>query len=177
MQLSDLTPDQLQALVALAEAQGDAIGRTGARKFLHDLREPTNPKARLNRPSFFWSADADPNAKPYTHQAYPKLMFRLEDDQVVETVVFTQAAEQALGDRWSAAPPLVERQSSEDAVMAELASLSEEDRAAVLESQRQARLVSITSRLDKLSDAALARVTGQPKRGPGRPKRAHGDGA
>ncbi len=100
MNLTDFTPEQLAQLHALLEKTEAEGQRTGARKFLHDLRDPQNPKARLNRPNFFWSADPDPAAKPYVHQEYPKLMFRLEGDQVVETMVFNAASKTALGPAW-----------------------------------------------------------------------------
>ncbi len=177
--ISELSPNALAQLTALLRGQPtQEEARSGARKVLHDLREPRNPKDRLNRPSFFWSVDASEADKPYVVQWYPKLMFKLDEaGALVETVVMSEGAEKALGPDWHTKPPMTTPMSNADRLKTELASLSDEDRAFVLEAQRQSRLSRLQASLSNLSDAALTEVAGETvtaKRGPGRPKKTDG---
>lgn len=175
--LDQLPPELLQIIEAYKS--GTAGTRSPVRTQLKDLRDPMNPKAKLHRPSFSWSADADPEAPPYQHQAFPKLMFHARQGEIV---VMNEEALSALGPDWKDAPITIAKVSPADAVRAEIDSLSPEDRELFLSMQREARMKRIQALMGELTDAELAAVVqatpdAAPKRGPGRPPKSHGDGA
>lgn len=180
--ISQLSPEVIEQLRSTFQGVPDPTQRSPIRKVLTDLREPSNPKDRLNRPSFFWSADESMSDKrPYVLKHYPKLKFKLDDaGKLAETVVLNEHSEATLGSEWSDAPPFLPPTTAQDRLKAELAELSDEDRAFVLEAQRKARLERLMGSLSNLSDTALADVSGSAmpvKRGPGRPRKASADGA
>lgn len=175
--LDQLPPELLQIIEAYKS--GTAGTRSPVRTQLKDLRDPANPKAKLHRPSFSWSADADPDTPPYRHQTFPCLRFHARQGEIA---VMNQEALEALGPDWHDAPIAVKAVAPVDAARAEIDSLSPEDRELFLSMQREARMKRIQSLMAGLSEHELASlVMSTPdvpvKRGPGRPPKSDGDRA
>jgi len=173
--LDALTPDKINELLALLEAQkaGTLGTRSPIPQQLKDLRAPQSEKGKLHRPAFSWSADADPLAPPYVRQEFPKLLFHARQGEIV---VVNQEALEALGDGWQETPVQNAHVTPYDAARAEFESLSEEDRALVLELQREARIKRVQAAMAGFSDSELASLKTatsdvSPKRSPGRPKK------
>lgn len=149
--LEDLPPE-IQALI------GGANHRSPIRKPLTDLREPTTAKGRLNRPHFEWSADPPPEGTVIP--PYPRLFW---DANGVEIKIASPEHEAStVQPEWTSAPPMAHAISAVDQLQKELAALSVEDRAFVMEAQRKARLERLHGKLSLLSDgdiASLAPVT------------------
>lgn len=187
--MSQITLDQLSPeVLALLQQQGVQTpgSRSPMRKPLSDLREPSSPKDRINRPQFHWSADPDEAGKrPYKYHPYPKLLWNADGQEVL---VKDFAAEKALGDGWYDTPQTVSAANSVDELTAELTLLTAEERMMVMDAQRQARLSRLQAKLDHLSEDELAQVVGHASSGAGdvstpmvkrgRPKKsAHGHSA
>jgi hypothetical protein len=174
----DMLPIELRQLIEKA-----MTGNTGMRspitKPLTDLREPSDPKKRLHRPSFFF--ETGPDLPPYVHQEYPKVKWHQHQTdslgRQVDIYVPNAAAEAALGPEWMDRPsgtPLA----AIDQVQQEMMLLTDEERQMVVDAHRDARVKSVQAKMAKLSDAELSSVLpNTPKRGPGRPKKADGDGS
>lgn len=146
IRLEDL-PVEIQELLARSKSEGT---RSPVPRPLTDLREPSDPKKRLHRPSFFF--ETGPDLPPYKHQEYPKVKWHQNG---TDTLVLSEAAEKALGPEWGDIPqgtPL----DMVDVVKAELADLTPEEQAMVFEAHREARVKSLLAKFDTLSDAELA---------------------
>lgn len=179
--LDSLSSEQIAGLLAMLEANkaGNLGTRSPIPQQLRDLRPPMNEKGKLHRPSFSFSADADPLAPPYVHQEFPKLMFHARRGEIA---VMNQEAMDELGDGWQETPIHNAKVTPYDAARAEFESLSEEDRALVMELQRDARIKRVQAALGSFSEAEIATLAASSpdapvKRGPGRPKKSNGDGA
>jgi len=163
MDLHDL-PLELQQMLQQFQAQQGRRSPVG--QALTDLREPSDPKQRLHRPSFFF--EMGPTLPPYRHQAYPKVKWHPTQP---DTTVLTAEQEAALGDDWQDQPsgqPLnVAAQ-----IQAEMQTLTPEERDAVLDAHRRARVELLQRKLSALTEAELAALTTEPK-GSARVKR-HG---
>lgn len=159
--MNQITLDQLPPeVIALLQHQGQQLqgSRSPIRKPLDDLREPSSPKERLNRPQFHWSADPDEAGKrPYKYHPYPKLLWNASGEEVL---VKDAAAERALGDGWRDVPPTASNNPVDD-LMAEINMLTAEERMMVIESQRQARVARLQAKMDRLSDADIAQLMGE----------------
>lgn len=168
--LDQLPPELLQIIEAYKS--GTAGTRSPVRTQLKDLRDPMNPKAKLHRPSFSWSADADPDLPPYQHQKFPKLMFH---ERQGEIAVLDEEGLAKLGPDWHEEPIQPVNVAPVDAVRAEIESLSAEDRELFLTMQRDAkmkRLQALMAGLNENELAALNAATPDVKRG-----RPRGNGA
>ena len=183
--LDQLPPELLQVIEAYKS--GVAGTRSPIRQQLKDLREPSNPKGKLHRPSFSFSADADPDAPAYMDQRFPTLRFHpklvSEKNPSGEMLVPNQDALDKLSDEWQEQPIVHAAVSAFDAARADLDSLSEDDRATLLEMQKAATMNRIQAALAGLTDAERATLlASRPidaplKRGPGRARKSDGDGA
>jgi|SRR5215469_10715429 len=154
-------PQELQDLLARTKEQGQ---RSPIAKPLTDLREPSDPKKRINRPTFFF--EMGPDLPPYKHQEYPKVLWHQSG---TDTVVLTREAEQAMGPDWGPLPPGTPPEVA-DVVKAELSTLTPEEQAMVFEAHRKARLDSLMRKFDGLTDKELdaieaATLTKKPKKG------------
>lgn len=150
--LSQLPPEVL-ALVNAAQAAGQ---RSPIRKPLTDLRMPQSAKGRLNRPHFEWSAEVDTSLPAEPTSIWPRLYW---DSMGVEQAIRDEEDLVRVQPSWTTSPPMLVSVSAQDDVQAMLEALSPEDRAAVLEWQKQARLQRIKDRLMALPDGAAASVT------------------
>jgi hypothetical protein len=166
--MSQITLDQLSPeVLALLQQQGVQTpgSRSPIRKPLMDLREPSSPKDRINRPQFHWSADPDEAGKrPYKYSPYPKLLWNADGREVL---VKDAAAERALGDGWYDTPQFAPVDNVVDELTAELSLLTAEERMMVMDAQRQARLSRLQAKLDQLSEDELAQVVGESASGAG----------
>jgi len=178
--MSEITIDQLPASLQaiIAEYQANSGTRSPVRQQLRDLRTPrsTNPKARLHRPTFFASAEETGDEGAYEHQDFPTLMFHPTKG---EMTVPNQEALDALGEDWQSSPLTTEETTAFDAVKAQLAELSEEDRAYFFKFQKEQQMKRLQALTEGLSSEQLGALSVSPdavadpapvKRGPGRPK-------
>jgi hypothetical protein len=170
--INDLSPDLLQQLKTLFESQakGTAGNRSPIPVQLKDLRDPGTQSGRLHRPSFVFSAEADTDARPYVHQAFPKILYHAKTG--AETLALSQENMDALGAEWQEFPPHAAKMTAFDAAKSELDSLSEEDRKLVAELTRKAKIDRVNALMASLSESEIAALTNgsEPaKRGPGRP--------
>lgn len=176
----DQLPPEILALLKQNEGERS---RSVVRAPLTDLREPANPKDRLFRPQFHWSAEPDEEGKrPYKYRAYPKLVWNEAGE---ERVIRSKADEAALVGDWRETPPVLLPTNPVHDIESELASLTPEEREMVFEAHRAQRLARIQAKLGQLTDEQLTQVAGvgdavaPSKRKPGRPKGSvtHGDSA
>ena len=145
---------------------------------LNDLR--LLPTADDPRPTFFWSAESPRDAGDLTKTTpYPRLLWHR--DTGVEITVQTADEHAQMGEEWLLLPPAQTAPEPMDVMRSELDARTPEDRAVLIEGQRQARMAALQAKMATLPDAALEALlgdaaaqatTGTVKRGPGRPKRA-----
>jgi hypothetical protein len=151
-----------------------ADGRSPLRpRQLHDLRLP--PTADDPRPTFVWSAEPPRDGGDLTRGTpYPRLLWNGEGVECTVKDAGEHAARAAAG--WVEQPPVVEAVDPVTALQAELEALSPEDRAQVLEAQRQQRLQTLQEKIARLPDASLETLLADARdqasgRGPGRPRK------
>lgn len=152
MDLTQLTPDQLASL----KQQLDALNGDGARspirpRQLHDLR--LLPTKDDPRPTFFWSAEQPRDYVPGAPKLYPKLMWHRESGE--EITVQTSADERAHADLYVTVQPTNAVATPMDWMRDALESLTPEERALVVDGQKQDRLTEIRNKLAVLSPDAL----------------------
>lgn len=163
---------QVQALTAQLQAQ-QTTGRTSEiRKPLSNLLYPP-PSATVAKPNFFFEGM---NSVERTQPGpFPALRFRLTEEGVEERAIRSQAEMDALGPEWQMGVPVVEAPGKLDEVEDALASLTPDERAAVLAESHVQRRSAITAKLAALPLADLAGVADASaaprKRGPGRPRK------
>jgi len=176
--LSNLSPDDL---VYLRQALGlpagiDPTGRSpfaGQNRQLHDLR--LLPTATDPRPTFFWSAETPRDDPGVTRQhEFPKLLWSPDGVEITVNSAREQAEKEAQG-YLRTDPGMISPDPLAD-LRAQLAALSEDDRQAILVSQKRARLGHLEEDLADLSmDTVEALVAGHAtlptKRKPGRPRK------
>lgn len=150
----DMLPPELQQIIAAYQAGTVDKSRSPIPKPLTDLREPSDPKKRLHRPSFFF--ETGPDLPPYRHQEFPKIKWHTSG---AETVVLTREAEAALGPGW-ANEPVVPITNPVEQARADLSGLTEAERQSVLDAHRQARIDLIRQRLSGLSETDLDALMG-----------------
>lgn len=183
--INNLTADDIAQLRGVLGIKEEGL-RSPVRGPLKDLREPQNPKDRLHRPNFFWSADAPPDA-PYIGP-FPRLLFRVSDGHVEERKVQTPAQyEQLLEQGWDDAPPLTIPPAQVGPTLSEmLEGLSDAEKAAIMAAHQEDRVTAIRAQLMTLAPEEVARLLGTvsgetasaaPRRGRPRKVAADGDGA
>lgn len=174
--LNALTAEDLVALKARLDGLTDTSGRTQANRprQLDDLR--LLPTATDARPTFFWSAEAPRNAGDLTRTTrYPMLLWH--DATGEEIAVFSDAARAtAEASGYVTTPPMSAPEDPMDVLAAQIDALSEEDRMALIESQRLDRIAAMREQLAAMSEEKLALLLkkaepGATKRGPGRPRK------
>lgn len=163
MDLSSLTPEQLQQLKAQLATVPDPNGRTsdGRSPFrerqLHDLR--LLPTADDPRPTFFWSAEQPRDSKDYSKTSlYPRLMWHKETGE--EITVYNLQQERERGSFYQVQPPFQIVLTPQQELQELLAGLTEQERATILDAQHAQRLDAIKDRLAALSDDQLEAVVG-----------------
>ncbi len=178
MDLAQLTPDQLLALKQQLDGLTDSSGRSPIRpRQLTDLR--LLPTKDDPRPLFISSAEAPRDGRDLTKTTpYPKLMWH--QDTGTEITVYSSAEERQMSDIYTLTAPAHRVLEPMDALKLELDSFSEEDRALILNAQKQTRIAELQAKLAGLSEEALTRLlgeseqdeaTGEVKRRPGRPRK------
>jgi hypothetical protein len=106
------------------------------------------------RPTFFWSAVSPRHAGDLKKtEPYPRLLWHRESGQEI-TVHSLSEHQKKLADYQEIAPALVAVDPMA-AIQAELDALSPEDRALVIEGQRQDRINALRAKMAKLPDASL----------------------
>jgi len=169
MDLQGLTHEQLLALKARLDGLTDVTGRTPFRdRQLHNLT--LQPTATDARPLFVWSAEQPRDYRPEPGKLFPALVWNQETGE--ERTVHSQADRDALGAEWQGVQPASVVINPLDDMQAALDALSPEDRAAVIQSQQDARKSDLTARLAALSpDQLEALLSGQPKTKAGRSRK------
>lgn len=153
--LQQLSPDQLAGLLT------DNHGRSPFRdRQLTDLS--LKPSARDPRPTFFAETDGR-EFQPILQRPYPKLLWHVETHE--EITVASEHEERARGAMWTATPPVMTPMTVEEMVRRQFDSLSDEDKAFILEHQRQLKLNAITQAMGTLTDSQLAAFVVKPAKG------------
>ncbi len=151
---------------------------------LDDLR--LQPTATDPRPTFFWSADAPRYGNMSAVTEFPKLMWHGETGEEITAYDEQEQRRRMVQGYVLSAPAAAAAVAPMDAIRAELAALSPEDRALVIEAQRQQRLQALQAKMASLDSTALDSLLGdadvqrynqdegagrfpEPRRGPGRP--------
>lgn len=160
LDLSSLSVDDLLALKARLDGLTDVSGRTPLRpRQLHDLRLlPTKDDAR---PTFFWSAEPPRDAGDLTRTTpYPMLMWHAETGAEI-TVHDAKAMQAYKAQGYVTTAPFAMELDPMDVLAAQIDALSEADRTALIESQRQDRIAAMRSKLANLSEDKLAILLAQ----------------
>ncbi len=156
MDLAQLTPDQLIALKQQLDGLTDASGRQAPRqRQFHDLR--LLPTKDDPRPLFIPSAEAPRDGRDLTKTTeFPKLMFHKDTGK--EITVASSAEQRQMSDLYDLTrrPDVVLEPMEE--LRVELDSFSPEDRALILDAQKQSRMATMQAKLAGLSEDALARL-------------------
>ncbi len=179
MDLTALTPDQLVALKQQLDGLTDASGRSPIRpRQLHNLT--LLPTKDDPRPLFIPSAEAPRDGRDLTKTTeFPKLMFHR--DTGTEITVYSSGEQRQMSDLYDLVAPAGRVMEPMDALKYELDSFSAEDRALIIDAQKQTRIAGLQAKLAGLSEEALARLlgeaeqdeaTGEVKRRPGRPRKS-----
>lgn len=172
--IAQFTPEQLAALKAQLDAAGlDESGRSPFNpRQLDNLT--LRPTATDPRPTFFWSAEAPRHGDLSKTSPFPRLLWHEGTGQ--EITVYTQAEmvdKKAHG--YIGVPPASVVVDPVEQMRAALDALSEEDRALLIEANKQERLGKLKAQLAELPEgelsALLAQAGTEPKRGPGRPRK------
>ncbi len=150
-----LSPAELAELTTSTDSSGRSPFRP---RQLTDLR--LVPRADDPRPTFYATAEVPRDWNTTEQHEYPKLMWSPAGVEVrIDAGKDAKAQEQALEKKgYLHTPPM--DQSPLDAVEREMAQLSDEDRAFVLEMQRKARMTRLQERIADLSDEDLAQIAG-----------------
>ena len=158
--LSSLSTDDLIALKSRLDGLTDVSGRSPLRpRQLHNLTDL--PSADDPRPTFFWSADAPRNAGNLTRTTpFPALRWNAEGREVTASDAKALATYTAQGFTLTY-PPFAVELDPMDVLAAQLDALSEGDRAALIESQRQDRITGMRKKLGELSEEKLAILLAQ----------------
>ncbi len=160
--LSNLTAEQLQGILA----QGNGRSPLKPRQ-LHDLR--LAPTATDPRPLFIPSAEGSRDV-PERHLPFPALLWHVETGQ--EITVYDEMEKQAKGEMWTSIPPQSAPVDPVEHAKRMFDSLNDEDKALVLEQQRQVRIARVTAAMGGLTASQADEAVGLPvKRGPGRPRK------
>lgn len=150
-----LSAQELQELTSVTDTGGRSPFRP---RQLHDLR--LAPRADDPRPTFFATSEVPRDWNTTAQHEYPKLMWSPQGQEIVIPAGNDAKAQEldyeAKG--YLHLPPA--DQSPVDAVEREMAQLSEEDRALVVEMQRQSRMARLEERLKGLTDDELKAVMG-----------------
>src|SRR6185503_3805667 len=151
----DQLPIEVQELLR-RPAESDGY-RSPVFKPLTDLRP--QPFNRMHpRPTFVWSAPEPVNQPAYRHQPFPRLVFKPNGADVLDrTCRNVSEFQAAIAEGWQASyPDVAGPMSRHDGLKAELALMSDEDRAFLVEQQRAARLAKIQKALETASDTEIA---------------------
>jgi hypothetical protein len=159
---------QVDALTAALWSQGGQTDRRQATIGPHTNLLHPPPSATVAKQNFFY----DGMNLPHVRTEFPVLRFRLTETGVEERFCKTQKDVDALGDEWTAIPPSIELPSPLESLEEAMAGLTDEERALVMNEQKNVRLRAIQAQLAALSADDLASLSGIPvKRKPGRPKK------
>ncbi len=150
----ELTPDQIKQIQQLInDGQLNTDGRSPLKpRQLHDLR--LLPTATDPRPTFFWSAESPRDGTAHTTTEYPKLLWHGTTNTEI-TVLSRQEEQQKLASGYVTLPITSVVVDQVQTLAEQLAGLSEEDRAFILEAQQRSRREALTAKLAGLSDADL----------------------
>lgn len=156
--------DDLQAQIDLMKAQmasqggyrSDAQGRSPVNGPYTNLLEP-KPSAHTPKANFFFEGMDLPKV-PYVYKPFPCIRYRVTETGIEERTIKNQSQLDALGPEWQIGEPNVEPPSRLEEVEDALASLTPEERAAVVAESHVERKAAIRSKLATLSPADLAGV-------------------
>lgn len=173
------TLEDLQAQIELMKAQlatqggykTDMAGRSPVTGPYTNLLDP-KPSAHTPKANFYFEGQ-DLKFPPYRFQPFPTIRYRVTETGVEERTIRSLAELQTLGDEWQIGEPSLTPPSPLEAVEDALASLTPEERAAVLAESQVQRKANLTAKLAALpvaDVASVAEATPQ-KRKPGRPRK------
>ena len=162
---NSLTAEDLLALKAKLDGLTDVSGRSPVRpRQLHDLR--LLPTKDDPRPTFFMSADPPRNAGDLTRTTpFPALLWHPETG-VELTVTDAKTYTVYLSEGYLTHPLYAIEHDPMDLLAAQLDALSEQDREALIESQRQDRISDMRRKLAAMPEDKLAILLGQAERKP-----------
>lgn len=157
--INALSGDQLLALKARLDGLTDVSGRSPMRpRQLHNLN--LKPTATDPRPTFFWSAEESRDVDTRRTTPFPALLWHPETG--VEITVTDKKTHTAYIDQGYLAHPLFEvKHDPMDLLAAQIDALSQEDRAALIESQRMDRISSMRAQLAALPEDKLRTLLAQ----------------
>lgn len=161
----DQLPPEIQALLGHSQ-------RSPVRAALTDLREPSDPKARINRPNFFFEMG---QPEPAVYRPYPALRYKVTAGKLEERRADTAADDARLkAEGFSDVYPVLSPPEDLEVVQSAIAGLSKAEQETVLSAYSERRKQVLLDRLMQLSDEDFAALQfleeSEPaKRGPGRP--------
>jgi hypothetical protein len=157
-----LTGAELQELTT-----DTSSGRSPLRpRQLTDLR--LAPRADDPRPTFFQTSEVPRDWDTTAQHEYPKLMWSPKGQEIVIHPGKDAKAQEADYEQKGYVHYAPADEAPMDAVEREMAQLSDEDRALVLEMQQKARMNRLQEKLSHLTDQELAAVMGERKVAKGR---------
>ena len=153
MDLSKLSPEDLQSIAEQLQAHGRVIGGLDANgrspyfgnRVFKDLN--VKPSATDPRPLFVWSADSPIEFDNVQHE-FPKLMWSKDGTEI--TVRSSEQQEQHLAQGYVLLPPANAKPF--DVASEQLAAMSDEDRALLIEANREARRNRVQALLSSLTE-------------------------
>jgi len=151
LDITSLSPDDLNALRAALGIAGDTFGRSPVReRQLHDLT--LLPTATDPRPTFFWSAEK-PRNDPPQRAPFARLMWDGTTGREITVRSPEELATYTAKGFVLTAPGNAEAPDPADAVRAALEALSPEDRKTVLMAAQTARLARVQEMAAGLSES------------------------
>jgi hypothetical protein len=155
--LDGFTPEQIAKLRAELDSQTTtADGRSPYRpRQLHDLT--LKPTADDPRPTWFMSAEPPRNAVPQ-RPAFRQLLWHQETGREI-TVKSAEELERKIREGYGLKPPQAMVLSAADRAEQLFNALSDDDKALVLEQQRQSKIARATEALAALSADEQANIT------------------
>lgn len=159
LDLNTLTTEQMLALKARLDGLTDVSGRSPNRpRQLHDLN--LLPTKDDPRPTFFWSAETIRGVDTRRTTQFPALLWHPETGAEM-TVTDAKTHTAYVADGYLSHPLFEVKQDPMDLLASQLDALSEGDRAALIESQRQDRLNAIRRQLAEMPEGKLAALLAQ----------------
>lgn len=155
MDLTNLSPEDLQALKAQLDALESTDGRSPNKpRQLHDLTlAPTKDDPR---PTFFWSAERprnDPGV--YKTHPYPRLLWHGKTGEEITVHSAKAHAEKVAQGYVEVAPANAQAPDPAEAMRTALAALTPEDRKMLAEAAKKDRIARLQEQMAGLSDEDL----------------------
>lgn len=159
LDLNSLSNEDLQALKAKLDGLTDVSGRSRfPKRQLDDLT--LLPTKDDPRPTFFWSAEQPRGVDTRRTTLYPALLWHPETGAEM-TVTDAKTYTDYVAQGYLSHPLFDVQHDPMDLLAAQLDALSEQDRAALIESQRMDRIAALRAQLVALPEDKLAALLAQ----------------